>query len=56
MADAAAEREKLHYDLALLSRMRANVQPDTIAVQACDEVMYERFARLEELERGERSA
>ena len=35
----AAEVEDLRYDLAFLSRLRANVQPDKIAVQACDEVM-----------------
>jgi hypothetical protein len=45
----AAERENLRYDLALLSRLRANLQHDNIAVQACDQVMYERYARLEEL-------
>ena len=45
----AAEVEDLRYDLAFLSRLRANVQPDKIAVQACDEVMRERCARLEEL-------
>jgi len=46
----ATERENLRYDLALLSRLRANVQGDSIAVQACDEVMRSRYARLEELE------
>lgn len=49
MDELAAERENLRYDLALLSRLRANVQPDTIAVQAVNEVMYERYARLEAL-------
>jgi hypothetical protein len=50
---SADERNNLRYDLALLSRLRANLQPDTIASQACDEVMRKRYARLEELERVE---
>ena len=46
-----AEYENLRYDVALLSRLRADAQPDKIAVQACDEVMRTRYARLEELVR-----
>ena len=45
----AAECENLRYDLAFLSRLRANVQSDQFTVQACDELMRERYARLEEL-------
>jgi hypothetical protein len=40
------ERENLRYDLALLSRLHASVRGDPIAVQACQEVMGERYARL----------
>jgi hypothetical protein len=43
------ERENLRYDLALLSRLHASVRGDPIAVQACQEVMGERYARLEKL-------
>ncbi len=45
----AAERENLRFGLALLSRLRANVQPDQIAVRECDLMMRELYARLEEL-------
>lgn len=56
MDDPTTERENLRLDLALLSRMRANLQPGSIADQACNEVMRERIARLEELECGEHGA
>jgi hypothetical protein len=48
---AGDERANLRYDLALLSRLRATVQGDPLSVQACEEVMGERYARLEELVR-----
>jgi hypothetical protein len=56
MDDLQTERENLLLDIALLRKLldlaRNRQPPDDLTVRACSEVLRDRYARLERLERG----
>lgn len=55
--DSETEREDLLLDIALLRKLLDNARdrqpPDNLTVQACTEVLRDRYARLERLDRAE---